>query len=73
MFEGNSNFRILVGSVLKLDVFRIYIVVMLVVFLKCSIGKNFSIKLYVLLDIITEIVVIDIDILLVGVDDDEND
>lgn len=73
MFEGNSNFRILVGLVLKLDVFRIYIVVMLVVFLKCFIGKNFSIKLYVLLDIIIEIVVIDIDILLVGVDDDEND
>lgn len=29
--------------------------------------------MYVLLEIITEIVVIDIDILLVGVDDDEND
>lgn len=73
MFEGNSTSRTSVGSVPKPDVSRIYIAVMPVASLKCSIGKNSNTKSHAPPDTTTETVVTDTDILLAGVDDDEND
>lgn len=73
LFEGKSNSRTSVGSVPKPDVSRTYIAVMPVASLKCSIGKNSNTKSHAPPDTTTETVVTDTDILLAGVDDDEND
>ena len=73
MFEGNNNSRVSVGGVPKPDVSRTYIAVMPVASLKCSIGKLSNAKSHDPPDTTTETVVTDTDILLAGVDDDEND
>lgn len=73
MFEGNNNTRMSVGTVPKPDVSRTYIAVMPVASMKCSITKNSSTKSHAPPDTTTETVVTDTDILLAGVDDDEND
>ena len=62
-----------VGSVPKTDVSRTYIAVMPVASLKCSFGKHSNAKSHAPPDTATESVETDTDILLAGVDDDEND
>lgn len=73
LFEGNNNSRVSVGGVPRPDVSRTYIAVMPVASLKCSIGKLSNAKSHDPPDTTTETVVTDTDILLAGVDDDEND
>ena len=73
LFEGNNNSRVSVGGVPRPDVSRTYIAVMPVASLKCSIGKLPNTKSHDPPDTTTETVVTDPDILLAGVDDDEND
>lgn len=62
-----------VGAVPKPDVSRTYIAVMPVASLKCTMGNQSSAKMHALPETTTETVVTDTDILLAGVDDDEND
>lgn len=73
LFEGNSSTRVSVGAVPKPDVSRTYIAVMPVASLKCTMGNQSSAKMHALPETTTETVVTDTDILLAGVDDDEND
>lgn len=73
LFDGKSNSRVSVGGVPRPDVSRTYIAVMPVASLKCSIGKLSNAKPHEPPDATTETVVTDTDILLAGVDDDEND
>lgn len=73
MFEGSSNSQVSVGTVPKPDVSQTYIAVMPVSSMKCSIGKISNTKSHASPDTTTETVVTDTDILLAGVDDDEND
>ena len=72
LFDGKSNSRVSVGGVPRPDVSRTYIAVMPVASLKCSIGKLSNAKPHEPPDATTDID-IDTDILLAGVDDDEND
>lgn len=73
LFEGSSNSQVSVGTVPKPDVSQTYIAVMPVSSMKCSIGKISNTKSHASPDTTTETVVTDTDILLAGVDDDEND
>ena len=74
MFEGSNHSQVSVGAVPKPDVSQTYIAVMPVSSMKCSIGKISNTKSHASPDhTTTETVVTDTDILLAGVDDDEND